>query len=203
MFEIKNLRYDFGDLTPFISKSALEVHYLGHYKTYTDNFNKALQNEKVGEKSCLDIFSHIEDYSTFLKNNAGGYWNHSFFWDCLSANKQKIGEKTLEIIEKSFGSFDNFKKEFNSFASKLFGSGWTWLVINKDLNELEIINTANQENPLMSSVEGQWQPLLVLDIWEHSYYLDYKNKRADYIENFWIFVNWDKVEERIEKGLEF
>lgn len=201
MLDLKKLPYQNNALEGFISEKLLKVHYEGHHQTYTNNLNSFLEKENIENKNLLEIFAKINSYSGGLKNNAGGYWNHTFFWESLSPEEKIVGEETLMMINKKYSSLENFKKEFTKKALSLFGSGWTWLVLNEK-KELEIINTPNQENTLMESylnLYGKKEPLLVLDIWEHSYYLDYLNKRGDYIEKFWNFINWDKVEERIKK----
>lgn len=197
MFKLPDLDFKNNVFSPFLSEEAMEVHYLKHHKAYTDNFNKALEKEKVFNKQPREIFENIEHYSVAVLNHGGGYWNHNFFWKSLSVDKSNIGETTQQLIDQFFDNFDNFQKQFNDSALSLFGSGWTWLVYNKDEKKLEILNTVNQENPLMSIISGEYEPLLVLDIWEHAYYVDYKNKRAEYVKNFWDFINWQKVEERL------
>ncbi len=203
MFELKKLPYDYNDLEPFLSKEALEIHYLKHHKAYTDNFNKVIIENNLEGKSIKEIFSNISQYPKAVENQGGGYFNHQFFWESMAkknSEENQISERLLEMIEKSFNSFDEFKEEFEKKAMAVFGSGWTWLVENPNLDILEIHNTFNQESPEMDFIierNGEVNPLLNLDLWEHSYYVDYRNLRAEYVKNFWDVVNWKKVEERL------
>ncbi len=202
MFELKKLPYELNALEPVISQKLLELHYLKHHQTYTDNFNKALQEYNLTEKSLPELFTNISNYPKIIENQGGGYYNHQFFWESLcpeNSDAQRIGEKILIAIDKSFGSYENFQKEFKEKALSLFGSGWVWLVENPDLGILEIHQSFNQESPEMDFMierNGKVKPLLSLDVWEHAYYPDYENRRADFIDNFWRIVNWQKVEER-------
>jgi len=175
---------------------TVEIHHDKHHQTYTDKLNLALDKypelyKKKAEELLIDLSKVPEEIRTAVKNNGGGYVNHNFFWEILTGDKknQKFEGKIADEIKKTFGSFDDFKAKFSDAALNRFGSGWAWLVLNK--GKLEIYSTANQDSPLS---EGKI-PLLTLDVWEHSYYIKYQNKRADFIAAFWNIVNWKKVNE--------
>jgi len=192
-FKLPTLGYEYDSLEPFIDKETMMFHHDKHHQTYCDKLNLAIKENpelqlKETEELLEDLNSISEKIRTAVKNFGGGLVNHNFFFSILKKNTQIKG-KIAEAINKKFGSFDEFKKQFSEMANKLFGSGYTWLVLNK--GELEIINASNQENPLSN---GQI-PLLTIDVWEHAYYLKYKNKRADYVEAFFSVINWDKVNE--------
>lgn len=190
-FKLEPLPYGYDFLEPVIDKETMEIHHDKHHQAYVDNLNKALEvNTQLQGKSLEELFS--SDIPA-VKNNAGGVWNHDFFWEEMTTSGQgHIGEKLMSELEKAFGSVDEFMKLFEAVALGRFGSGWVWLVQNKD-GRLEIMSTANQDNPM---VDG-FKPLLGLDVWEHAYYLKYKNKRADYAKAWWDVVNWEVVEARL------
>jgi len=206
MFIQKKLPYDFKDLNPVISEESLKTHYNKHHVAYTTNFNNAISDNNIktdfSEKSLLNIFSKISNFPKSIENHGGGYWNHTFFWDSLKKPTENNIPKNeiMDLINDTFKNFENFKLEFSNSAKSLFGSGWTWLVLDNTTKKLKIIQTANQQNPLMDIVknkEGNVTPLLVIDVWEHAYYIDYKNRRPDFIENFFKIINWDIVNQRI------
>jgi len=195
-FELPPLNYEYDSLEPFIDKTTMQIHHNKHHKAYTDKFNVALENQKeLQEKKVEEILSDLDSLPKKIKqtiiNNGGGYYNHSFFWTILKKDtplnqKSKIAKE----LNSTFGGFDTFKEQFSKAATTLFGSGWVWLVLNKE-NQLEIIQTKNQDCPLS---QGKF-PLLCLDVWEHAYYLKYQNKRPEYIEAFFNVINWEKVHE--------
>lgn len=194
-YKLPELKYDYNALEPYIDKVTMEIHHTKHHAAYINNLNAALEkhpeleNKKL-EELLKDINSVPEDIRVAVRNNGGGHYNHSMFWDLMGPNKG--GEpkgKVKEEINKVFGSFDKFKEDFGKAATTRFGSGWAWLVINKD-GELQIVSTPNQDNPIS---DGN-VPVLGLDVWEHAYYLKYQNKRPDYIEAWWKVVDWDEVE---------
>lgn len=194
-YKLPELKYDYNALEPYIDKITMEIHHTKHHAAYINNLNAALEkhpeleNKKL-EELLKDINSVPEDIRVAVRNNGGGHYNHSMFWDLMGANKG--GEpkgKVKEEINKVFGSFDKFKEDFGKAATTRFGSGWAWLIINKD-GELQIVSTPNQDNPIS---DGNI-PVLGLDVWEHAYYLKYQNKRPDYIEAWWKVVDWDEVE---------
>lgn len=199
MFSLPNLPYDYDALAPFVSGQIQHLHHDKHHQTYVDNLNKALENypdwqEKSIEEIILELERVPEDIKTAVRNNAGGHYNHSMFWQMMApAQEQKPTGTLLDKIQHGFGSFDDFKKEFGEKAVKIFGSGWMWLTLIN--GELELTHTPNQDNPLTT---GQ-TPLLGLDVWEHAYYLQYYNKRADYVEAWWNIVNWDDVARRLDE----
>ena len=196
LFYLPKLPYSYDALEPYIDKQTMEVHHSKHHQTYVDKLNKALENYNE-DKSLNLLLKKATDLNTAIRNNAGGHFNHSLFWQVLSPNP--YGEKSIplaklhEAINNQFKSFDNFKKEFTEIALKTFGSGWCWLILQE--GKLKITSTPNQDNPLMNMASENGKPILALDIWEHAYYLKYQNKRADYITNWWNIINWKKAEE--------
>ncbi len=195
-YELPNLPYEYDALAPHIDKETMNIHHTKHHNTYVTKLNAALEgNSELLSKSIEDLVSNLdavpEAARTAVRNNGGGHANHSLFWTILSPNGG--GEPTGELAEainSKFGSLDKFKEEFAAAAAGRFGSGWAWLVVNN--GELEVTSTPNQDNPLM---EGK-TPVLGLDVWEHAYYLNYQNRRPDYINAFWNVVNWDEVSKR-------
>jgi len=172
----------------------MDVHYNKHYKGYVDKANGALES-RGNTKSLEEIIKNISQYNRFIRNNAGGSYNHSIFWKMMTPKSTRIYGPVLLQIKKDFGSISKFKKEFVKVAKERFGSGWVWLIIGKD-KKLKIMSTANQDNPLMNVIKGGGYPILGLDLWEHAYYLEYRNKKDEYINNFWTVVDWDYVNER-------
>ena len=192
------LPYAYNALEPFIDAMTMEIHHTKHAAGYTKNLNDACVAEKVDIKttSITSLLASISKYSTKMRNNAGGHYNHELFWQSMQPAPASMPTGSLaKAIEKSFGTFTDFQKAFSEAAKNRFGSGWAWLIINEK-KELAICSTANQDNPLMDIAEVKGYPLLGLDVWEHAYYLKYQNKRADYINNWWNLVNWKFVEER-------
>ncbi|MBY0096364.1 superoxide dismutase [Mesobacillus maritimus] len=195
-FELPELPYAYDALEPHIDKETMNIHHTKHHNTYVTNLNNALAgNEELLSKSVEEVIANLdavpEAARTAVRNNGGGHANHSLFWQILSPNGggAPTGE-IAEAISNKFGSFDAFKEEFAKVATTRFGSGWAWLAVNN--GELEVTSTPNQDSPLM---EGK-TPVLGLDVWEHAYYLNYQNRRPDYIGAFWNVVNWDEVNKR-------
>jgi Fe-Mn family superoxide dismutase len=189
------LPYSFDALEPHIDRLTMEIHHDRHHKAYVDNLNKALTGTT---KTIEEILTTVSTQPVAVRNNGGGHWNHSFFWNVLAPAKgSKPSAALAKQIDTDFGSFDAFKAEFAKAATSRFGSGWAWL-IKKD-GKLVISSTPNQDNPLMDLAEVKGQPILALDVWEHAYYLKYMNKRADYIAAFWNLVNWDFVSTNFSK----
>lgn len=190
------LPYAYDALEPFIDAQTMEIHHSKHHKAYVDKLNAALKDFK-GDAALVSLFAQVSKLDTAIRNNGGGHYNHSLFWTLMQPNKEDkkiVAEgKIAEAITTHFQSFENFQKEFTEKATKVFGSGWCWL-IEQD-GKLKITTTPNQDNPLMDVVSNKGKPLLALDVWEHAYYLKYQNKRADYISNWWNVINWDKVNE--------
>jgi Fe-Mn family superoxide dismutase len=194
-FSLPALPYAFDALEPHIDRLTMEIHHDRHHKAYVDNLNKALPGTT---KSIEEILASVSSQPVAVRNNGGGHWNHSFFWNVLAPAKgSKPSTALAKQIDTDFGSFDAFKAEFAKAATSRFGSGWAWL-IKKD-GKLVISSTPNQDNPLMDLAEVKGQPILALDVWEHAYYLKYMNKRADYIAAFWNLVNWDFVSTNFDK----
>jgi Fe-Mn family superoxide dismutase len=191
---IDKLPYAYTSLKKFIDPETMNVHYNKHYKGYVEKLNLALSEKNVDDVKLEDIVKNIKKYDDNIRNNAGGAFNHALFWKMLSPTEKKPGSIILKAIEKEFGSLGELKKVFNAEAKSKFGSGWVWLIINDD-KKLKIVTTTNQDNPLMDTSEEQGYPLLGLDLWEHAYYLKYKNRRDMYIKNFWKVVDWDFVED--------
>lgn len=190
---IEKLPYSYSSMKQFVDPETMDIHYNKHYKGYVKKLNDALSNKK-GDVELEDIIKNISKYDTKVRNNAGGAFNHALFWKMLSPNKQKPSGEVFEKITKQYGNIKKLKDEFNQVAKDRFGSGWAWLILTNN-NRLKIISTSNQDNPLMNVVKDGGYPLLGLDVWEHAYYLKYRNKRDEYINNFWNHVNWEFVNE--------
>lgn len=198
-FAQSKLNYDLNALAPNIGGDTMDFHYNKHHKAYTDNFNNFYEKEAAGA-SLLSVIANVSKYSDGFKNNLGGYFNHNMFWSLLSPNSTKnpIGD-LANAINESFGSFDAFKEQFSAAAMGRFGSGWAWLSLNSD-GKLFISSTPNQNNPLMDVTAQKGIPVLTIDVWEHAYYLNYQNRRADYVKNFWEVINWEEAERRYQEA---
>jgi len=199
MFKLPNLPYSFNALEPYIDAKTMEIHHKKHHQTYVDKLNEALNGTDFENMEISEILKNInkipQEKKQAVINHGGGHANHSLFWEIMSPKGGgKPGKQLAKEINSTFGSFENFKKQFTEVALKVFGSGWAWLVINND-KKIEIIFTKNQDSPLM---EGKI-PVLGLDVWEHAYYLLRQNRRNEYIEAWWNVVNWKKVEELFKK----
>ncbi|WP_312190091.1 superoxide dismutase [Sphingobacterium sp.] len=195
-FSQVKLPFSYAALEPNIDALTMEIHYTKHHMAYINAINEAIIAENIKETSEEQLLANISKYSAKARNNAGGAWNHNFFWESLSDKSSQPSEKLLKMINKTFGSLDKFKEQFGTAATSRFGSGWAWLILD-DSGNLKITSTPNQDNPLMDVAEVKGIPILGLDVWEHAYYLKYQNKRADYIKNWWNVVNWKKVNERL------
>jgi superoxide dismutase, Fe-Mn family len=194
---IEKLPYSYSALKNFIDAETMNFHYNKHYKGYVDKLNAALSKKKHGDLDLEKIIKNISRYDQTVRNNAGGAFNHALFWNMLTPTPKKLTGDLYQKIAKQYGSFNLFKKKFETVAKDRFGSGWVWLVLTKK-NTLKIMSTSNQDNPLMNVIDGGGFPLLGLDLWEHAYYLKYRNKRDEYITNFWKVVNWDFVNKLYE-----
>ena len=197
-FKQAPLPYDFGALEPGIDKLTMEIHYGKHHAAYVKNLNDAVKGTEYEKKSLDEILKSISKAPAAIRNNGGGHWNHTFFWEVMGPKKGEPTGAVADAIKAQFGTLDKFKEEFTKAATTRFGSGWAWLVA-KD-GKLSIGSTPNQDNPLMDVSDIKGTPILALDVWEHAYYLHYQNKRADYIKAFWDVVNWDKVAENLKKA---
>ncbi len=189
------LPYGFDALEPYIDAKTMEIHYTKHHSGYVKNINEAISAEKLDFKDEKQLFQKAMGLSDKVRNNAGGAWNHNFFWQVMKPNGGSPTGKVADALNGAFGSLDKFKEKFTQAALGQFGSGWAWLVSQN--GKLEIGSTPNQDNPLMGGAKIKGTPLLGLDVWEHAYYLKYQNKRAEYIENWWNVVNWDEVAKRL------
>ena len=192
-FELPELPYAYDALEPTIDKETMEIHHSKHHNTYVTKLNDAVKGTDLESKSIEEIVKNLdavpEDIKTAVRNNGGGHYNHSLFWELLSPEKKELSGDLKEAIESAFGSVDKFKEDFEAAAAGRFGSGWAWLVVNN--GSLEIVSTPYQDNPL---TEGK-TPVFGVDVWEHAYYLKYQNKRPEYLSAIWNVVNWDKVNE--------
>lgn len=196
-FQMKGLNYGYNDLEPYMDGQTVETHYGKHHLGYCNKLNDAVKGTPLETMSLEEILKGIDLKNSALRNNAGGYYNHNIFWEILAPNAGgRPTGKVAELINKDFGSFDEFKTQFNDAAKGVFGSGWVWLVYQND-GTLKITTSINQDNPLMPNAEVKGYPLMNIDVWEHAYYLKYKNERPKYIENFWQLVDWSKVEYRL------
>ncbi len=190
------LPFKYADLEPSIDALTNEIHYTKHHATYIKNVNEAIVAENIAYTSEKEFFANASKLSAKARNNAGGAWNHNFFWESMRApGNATVPGKVADALKASFGSVEEFKKQFETAATTRFGSGWAWLV--KDGSKLKIGSTANQDNPLFDNSEFKGTPLLGLDVWEHAYYLKYQNRRPEYITNWWNVVNWDAVAKRL------
>jgi Fe-Mn family superoxide dismutase len=200
-FNFPDLPYDFNALEPYIDARTMEIHYTKHHKAYFDKFTAAVEGTALADMDILDIFKNIDNHSDGVRNNGGGFYNHSLFWNIMSKNGGgEPGGDLANAIKNAFGSFDQFRETFNNAAATRFGSGWAWLCLNND-GKLEVCSTANQDNPLMNITTCKGTPILGLDVWEHAYYLKYQNRRPEYVDAFWNVVNWNEVEKNFNKAL--
>ncbi|MFK7601310.1 superoxide dismutase [Mn] [Deinococcus sp. SM5_A1] len=200
-YQVPPLPYGYDALAPHIDARTMEIHHDKHHQAYVDNANKALEGTEFADMPVEELITKLDsvpaDKKTALRNNAGGHANHSLFWTVMGpqGSTQPSGE-LMTAINDAFGSFEDFKKKFEDAAKTRFGSGWAWLVVQS--GKLAVVSTANQDNPLMGeAISGtSGTPVLGVDVWEHAYYLNYQNKRPDYLEAFWNVVNWDEVAKR-------
>ena len=195
-FTLPPLPYAYDALEPAIDKETMTFHHDKHHQTYVDNLNKAVDADaSLQNKTLEEIFTSISTAPKAVRNNGGGHWNHSLFWELLAPAGQ-TGEPSAELaaaIDRDLGGLDKFKEDFNAAGAAQFGSGWAWLIVQN--GKLKITSTPNQDNPLMDVVEERGEVVLGADVWEHAYYLKYQNRRADYLKSFWTVVNWNKVNE--------
>lgn len=197
--QFPELAYAFDALEPYIDAQTMEIHYTKHHRGYFNNFVTAATEAGLMQTPLVKILEDISQYSVTLRNNGGGVYNHTLFWENMSPVKKEIPSRLKAAIEKDFGSVEAFKTEFESAAKSRFGSGWAWLSVGEE-GKLFVSSTPNQDNPLMDVAEKRGTPLLGLDVWEHAYYLKYQNKRPDYVANFWNVINWEVVENRLVKA---
>ncbi len=195
-FTLPDLPYEFAALEPHIDARTMEIHHDKHHAAYVNNLNAALQGTEHEGKTIEELMTNISKLPAAVRNNGGGHWNHSMFWTIMGPKAGgNPGGALASAIDKTFGSFDEMKKQFAQAATTRFGSGWAWLCVDGD-GGLFITSTPNQDNPLMDVAEKKGTPVLGLDVWEHAYYLNYQNRRPDYITSWWNTVNWDAVSKR-------
>jgi superoxide dismutase, Fe-Mn family len=195
-FTLPALPYAFNALEPHIDARTMEIHHGKHHNAYVTNLNNAVAGKPEENSSIEEICKNISKYPAAVRNNGGGHYNHSFFWTILGPNADgKPSGAISDAINSAFGNFDEFKTKFAAAAVGRFGSGWAWLIADSS-GKLQITSTPNQDNPLMDVAEVKGKPVLGLDVWEHAYYLNYQNRRPDYIAAFWNVVNWDEVSKR-------
>ncbi len=200
-FELPKLNYEYNALEPYIDAKTMEIHYNKHHGTYVNNLNNALEgHDDLAELTLVELLSDLdripEDIRTAVRNNGGGHFNHTLFWELLSPEKTELTGELKEAIEKTFGSLEEFVEAFSKAAATRFGSGWAWLVVNKEGN-LEVVSTPNQDTPL---ADGK-KPVLGLDVWEHAYYLNYQNRRPDYIKAFFEVLDWNQANKNYLEAL--
>ena len=195
-FQLPKLPYAYDALEPHIDARTMEIHHSKHHNGYTTNLNNAIGGTDLEEKSILEILENLDMSNMALRNNGGGFYNHDLFWQVMSPDGggQPTGELAAAINEE-FGSFDGFKEAFSKAAATRFGSGWAWLCVHKG-GKVKVCSTANQDNPIMPEIGCGGFPILGLDVWEHAYYLNYQNRRPDYISEFFNVINWDEVSKR-------
>lgn len=198
-FELPKLAYAYDALEPHVDARTMEIHHTKHHQAYVNNLNAALAGTADENASLEDLMSRISKLPAAVRNNGGGHFNHSLFWEIMAPNAGGAPSGDLAAaINAAFGSFDKMKEDFNKAAATRFGSGWAWLVIHD--GKLAITSSPNQDNPLMDIAEVKGTPILGLDVWEHAYYLNYQNRRPDYINAWWNVVNWDVVAAKFKKG---
>jgi Fe-Mn family superoxide dismutase len=196
-FELPKLPYDYKALEPHIDAQTMEIHHSKHHNAYVTNLNKALEGGDLTNKTLEELMAMISKLPAAVRNNGGGHYNHSMFWQVMKPNGGgKPTGAVAQGIDQAFGNFDTFKEKFNAAAATRFGSGWAWLIVKSD-GKLDVCSTPNQDNPLMDLAEVKGTPILGLDVWEHAYYLKYQNRRPDYCGAWWSVVNWDEVNKRL------
>ena len=199
-FVLDPLPYPSDSLEPNIDQQTMEIHHGKHHNAYVTNLNTAVAGTEMESKTIEELLATISQNPVAVRNNGGGHYNHTLFWNTLSGNGggQPIGDLAAAIDQK-FGSYDAFKEEFTKAATTRFGSGWAWLIVSSD-GQVAVTSTPNQDNPLMDIAETKGFPIIGLDVWEHAYYLKYQNKRPDYIGAFWNVVDWNAAEKRYQQG---
>lgn len=194
-FKLPSLNYAADALEPHIDARTMEIHHGKHHNGYTSKLNAAVEGTTLEGKSIEEILGGLDMNNAAVRNNGGGYYNHCLFWEVIGPDSGQMSSELSSAIDAAFGSFNIFKDAFSKAAATQFGSGWAWLCVHSD-GKLEVCSTPNQDNPLMKSVGCEGTPILGLDVWEHAYYLNYQNRRPDYIEAFFNVVNWTEVSKR-------
>tara|TARA_R110002072_G_scaffold22615_1_gene79315 strand:- start:142582 stop:143190 length:609 start_codon:yes stop_codon:yes gene_type:complete len=199
-FELPKLPYATDALEPHIDQRTMEIHHGKHHQGYTDKLNAAIEGTDLEGKTIENILMNLDMKNSAVRNNGGGFYNHSLFWEVMSPNGGgKPSGALADAINSAYGSFEDFKEKFSTAAKTQFGSGWAWLCVHEG-GKVEVCSTPNQDNPLMPSIGCGGTPILGLDVWEHAYYLNYQNKRPDYVEAFFNVINWEEVSVRYEKN---
>ncbi len=199
-FTLPALPYDYEALEPTIDAETMRLHHTKHHQAYVDKLNEAVSEDPSLEgRSLVEILGRISSLPNKVRNNGGGHWNHSFFWESMKPGGSPPVGQFAAVIEEAFGSLDELKKKFGEAGLAQFGSGWVWLVADRE-GQLSIATTPNQDNPLMDDAAVKGTPILGNDVWEHAYYLKYNNRRADYLSAWWDVVDWEKVAERFERA---
>jgi len=199
-FKLPELPYAYNALEPYIDARTMEIHHTKHHQGYTNNLSNAIAGTALENQSILEILNGLDMNNKAVRNNGGGYYNHDLFWKIMAPNAGGTPTGSLaDAINDAFGSFEAFKDTFSKAAATQFGSGWAWLCVHKG-GKVDVCSTPNQDNPLMPGVECQGTPILGLDVWEHAYYLNYQNRRPDYINAFFNVINWDEVTARYDAG---
>ena len=200
-FKIKTLKHNYDAFSKYIDAKTMYVHFSKHYVGYLNNLNKAVEGKSQANMTIEQLLKTLDTSNAMLRNNAGGYYNHNLYFELMTPNSTgKPSGKLADAINRDFGSFENFKKQFSDAGAKQFGSGWVWLVTDSS-GKLKVGSTANQDNPLMPGMSISGNPILAMDVWEHAYYLKYQNKRADYIDAFFNVIDWNRVSEYYEKAM--
>lgn len=200
-FELPSLAYAYDALEPHIDARTMEIHHSKHHNGYTTNLNNAIADTPLAEQSIEEILKNLDLDNKAVRNNGGGYYNHRLFWEVMSPNGGGLPSGNLAAaIDNAFGSFEEFKTAFAQAAATQFGSGWAWLCVHAD-GSVKVCASANQDNPLMPGIGCGGTPILGIDVWEHAYYLNYQNRRPDYINAFFNVIDWDKVASLYEKGV--
>jgi superoxide dismutase, Fe-Mn family len=197
-FTLPPLPYAFDALEPHIDAQTMQIHHDKHHQAYVDNLNKAIAGGEHENKSLEELVRSAGSISPAVRNNGGGHWNHSFFWEILGKGNEQPSGALADAINQAFGSLDSLKEKVNAAGATRFGSGWAWVIV-KD-GKLEVSSTPNQDNPLMDVAEVKGTPILGIDVWEHAYYLKYQNRRPEYLTNIWNVINWNKVAEHFQKA---
>ena len=200
-FKIKTLKHNYDAFSKYIDAKTMYVHFSKHYVGYLNNLNKAVEGKSQANMTIEQLLKTLDTSNAMLRNNAGGYYNHNLYFELMTPNSTgKPSGKLADAINRDFGSFENFKKQFSDAGAKQFGSGWAWLVSDSS-GKLKVGSTANQDNPLMPGMSISGNPILAMDVWEHAYYLKYQNKRADYIDAFFNVIDWNVVSDYYEKAM--
>ncbi len=198
-FTLPELKFSYNALEPHIDSRTMEIHHSKHHQGYTNKLNAALESADVSFDSIEDLLAKIDMKNMALRNNAGGFYNHKLFWEIITpGSNNEMSTELKDAIEKSFGTFQEFKSQFSNSAASRFGSGWAWLCVTD--GGLEICSSANQDNPLMPMIGCGGTPILGIDVWEHAYYLNYQNRRPDYINAFFEVINWNVVSEKFDQA---